>query len=93
MHPQAALDFPSLDPSDPLRKQLAEASYGYASPRDFYVNRIAEGVGTIAAAFFPRPVTVRLSDFKSNEYVRLLGGEKYEPTEENPMLGWRGECL
>lgn len=90
VHPQAALDYPTLDPADPLRRQLADASLGYPSPRDFYVSRIAEGVGTIAAAFYPRPVVVRMSDFKSNEYASLLGGDKYESKEENPMLGFRG---
>lgn len=70
MHPQAALDYPQMDPADPLRKQLASASVGYASPRDFYVSRLAEGVSTIAAAFYPKPVVVRMSDFKSNEYIR-----------------------
>ncbi len=63
---------------------------GYASPRAFYVEKLAEGVATIAAAFWPKPVIVRLSDFKSNEYRKLIGGSRYEPEEENPMLGFRG---
>jgi pyruvate,water dikinase len=63
---------------------------GYPDPRSFYINRLAEGVGTIAAAFFPKPVIVRMSDFKSNEYAALIGGSAYEPREENPMLGFRG---
>jgi pyruvate,water dikinase len=63
---------------------------GHASPRAFYVDRVAEGVATIAAAFWPKPVIVRLSDFKSNEYRKLIGGSRYEPEEENPMLGFRG---
>jgi pyruvate,water dikinase len=63
---------------------------GHASPRAFYVDKVAEGVATIAAAFWPKPVIVRLSDFKSNEYRKLIGGSRYEPEEENPMLGFRG---
>ena len=63
---------------------------GHASPRAFYVDKLAEGVATIAAAFWPKPVIVRLSDFKSNEYKKLIGGSRYEPDEENPMLGFRG---
>ena len=63
---------------------------GHASPRAFYVDKLAEGVATIAAAFWPKPVIVRLSDFKSNEYRKLIGGTRYEPEEENPMLGFRG---
>jgi pyruvate,water dikinase len=63
---------------------------GHASPRAFYVDRVAEGVATIGAAFWPKPVIVRLSDFKSNEYRKLIGGSRYEPEEENPMLGFRG---
>ena len=63
---------------------------GHASPRAFYVDKLAEGVATIAAAFWPKPVIVRLSDFKSNEYRKLIGGSRYEPDEENPMLGFRG---
>ena len=63
---------------------------GYASPTQFYVAKIAEGVATIAAAFWPKKVIVRLSDFKSNEYKKLIGGSRYEPDEENPMLGFRG---
>jgi pyruvate,water dikinase len=63
---------------------------GHASPRAFYVDKLAEGIATIAAAFYPKPVIVRLSDFKSNEYKKLIGGSRYEPDEENPMLGFRG---
>ena len=66
------------------------ASPGYASPVDFYVDRLAEGIATIAASFAPKPVIVRLSDFKSNEYANLIGGSRYEPHEENPMIGFRG---
>src|SRR5690606_33357936 len=73
-----------------LRKAVESVARGHATPRAFYVERLAEGVATIAAAFWPRPVIVRLSDFKSNEYRKLIGGSRYEPEEENPMLGFRG---
>ncbi len=88
IHPRALLEFDTL-PQD-LRSKVAERIHGYASPRDFFVQRLAEGIATIAAAFTPRPVIVRMSDFKSNEYANLLGGDRYEPHEENPMLGFRG---
>ncbi len=88
IHPKAILDYPNLPP--PLPEEIARRTAGYPSPRDFYVRKLAEGIGTIAAAFAPHPVIVRLSDFKSNEYAHLLGGELYEPKEENPMLGFRG---
>ena len=88
VHPKAVLDYPAL-PED-LRTGVEEAARGYASPREFFVEKLAEGVATIAAAFWPKPVIVRLSDFKSNEYRKLLGGDRYEPEEENPMLGFRG---
>ena len=88
IHPKAILDYPNVD-SD-LKKAVESVARGHASPRDFYVDRLAEGVATIAAAFWPRPVIVRLSDFKSNEYRKLIGGSRYEPEEENPMLGFRG---
>jgi len=88
VHPQALLDFDDLEIG--LKSDVADIIDGYASPRDYFVKRLAEGVSTIAAAFHPRPVVVRMSDFKSNEYAALLGGEQYEPHEENPMLGWRG---
>ncbi len=88
VHPKACLEFASL-PAE-LKAQVAKQSRGYADPVRFYVDKIAEGVGTIAAAFWPKKVIVRLSDFKSNEYRNLIGGTKYEPTEENPMLGFRG---
>jgi pyruvate,water dikinase len=73
-----------------LKKAVESVARGHASPRAFYVDRVAEGVATIAAAFWPKPVIVRLSDFKSNEYRKLIGGSRYEPEEENPMLGFRG---
>lgn len=88
VHPKALLDFDKL--SSPLKDKIAQQIAGYASPKDFYINRLAEGIATIAAAFAPEPVIVRLSDFKSNEYANLMGGELYEPKEENPMLGFRG---
>jgi pyruvate,water dikinase len=73
-----------------VRREIDERIGGYASPTEFYVSKIVEGVATIAAAFNPKPVIVRLSDFKSNEYSNLIGGSRYEPHEENPMLGFRG---
>jgi len=88
IHPLAILDYPNVDPD--LKKAVESVARGYASPRQFYVDRLAEGVATIAAAFWPKPVIVRLSDFKSNEYRKLIGGSRYEPEEENPMLGFRG---
>ena len=88
IHPKAILDYPNVDPD--LRKAVESVARGHATPRAFYVERLAEGVATIAAAFWPRPVIVRLSDFKSNEYRKLIGGSRYEPEEENPMLGFRG---
>ena len=88
LHPKAALAYPNLSPE--LKAQVEAKSAGYASPVDFYVDKMTEGMATLAAAFFPRPVIVRLSDFKSNEYSSLLGGKEYEPTEENPMIGFRG---
>ncbi len=88
VHPKALLEFDSLAPDlrDTIRRQMA----GYSDPVEFYVEKLCEGIGTIAAAFAPEPVIVRLSDFKSNEYANLIGGRKYEPVEENPMLGFRG---
>ncbi len=88
IHPKAVLDYPNIDAS--LKTAVESAARGYASPRAFYVEKIAEGVATIAAAFYPKPVIVRMSDFKSNEYRKLVGGSRYEPEEENPMLGFRG---
>jgi len=88
VHPRACLEFDGL--SDSLKKQIKEKSRGYSDPRTFFREKMVEGVATIAAAFWPKPVIVRLSDFKSNEYKKLLGGERYEPDEENPMLGLRG---
>jgi pyruvate,water dikinase len=88
VHPKALLGFDGLDPQlqDTIRQQMA----GYPDPVEFYVAKLCEGISTIAAAFAPEPVIVRLSDFKSNEYANLIGGRQYEPIEENPMLGFRG---
>jgi pyruvate, water dikinase len=88
IHPKALLELAELD--EPLRSQISETTAAYQTPRDFFVGRVAEGVATLAAAFAPHPVIVRMSDFKSNEYANLLGGSHYEPVEENPMLGYRG---
>jgi pyruvate,water dikinase len=88
VHPKAILDYPNIDAD--LKKAVESVARGHASPRAFFVDRVAEGVATIGAAFWPKPVIVRLSDFKSNEYRKLVGGSRYEPEEENPMLGFRG---
>jgi pyruvate,water dikinase len=88
VHPKAILDYPNVDAD--LKQAVESVARGHASPRAFYVDKVAEGVATIAAAFWPKPVIVRLSDFKSNEYRKLIGGSRYEPEEENPMLGFRG---
>ncbi|SFI65286.1 MULTISPECIES: phosphoenolpyruvate synthase [Microbacterium] len=88
VHPRALLERDSL-PAD-VREEVDRLTAAYASPRDYFVQRIAEGVSMIAAAFAPWPVIVRMSDFKTNEYANLLGGDRYEPHEENPMMGWRG---
>jgi pyruvate, water dikinase len=88
IHPKALLDLDRL--SGPVRDQISEAVAAYPSPRDYFVTRVAEGVSMLAAAFAPAPVIVRMSDFKSNEYANLIGGDLYEPHEENPMIGYRG---
>ncbi|HTY02567.1 MAG TPA: phosphoenolpyruvate synthase [Rhodocyclaceae bacterium] len=88
VHPKAILEFDEMKES--LKEEISRRARGYASPEDFFVEKLVEGVATIAAAFYPKPVIVRLSDFKSNEYRKLLGGDIYEPEEENPMLGFRG---
>jgi len=87
-HPRAILDYPNVP--DDLRRAIESLARGYANPREFFVEKMAEGISTIAAAFWPKPVIVRMSDFKSNEYKKLIGGALYEPDEENPMLGFRG---
>jgi pyruvate,water dikinase len=88
VHPRACIDWPEL-PQD-LKARVEHAARGYPDPKAFFREKMIEGVATIAAAFWPKPVIVRLSDFKSNEYRKLIGGERYEPDEENPMLGFRG---
>jgi pyruvate,water dikinase len=88
VHPKAILDYPNIDAD--LKKAVESVARGHASPRAFYVDKVTEGIATIGAAFWPKPVIVRLSDFKSNEYRKLIGGSRYEPEEENPMLGFRG---
>jgi len=88
IHPRALLEFDSL--STTIQRRVVNLIAGYNSPVEFYEKKLAEGIGTIAAAFYPRPVIVRMSDFKSNEYASLIGGELFEPQEENPMIGFRG---
>jgi pyruvate,water dikinase len=88
IHPQAVLAYPNVPPD--LRREIDARICGYPDPKTFYVQKLTEGIATLGAAFAPKPVIVRLSDFKSNEYSKLLGGQRYEPHEENPMLGFRG---
>ena len=88
IHPQAILDYPNV--SGNIKTEIEKKVIGYESPNKFYTGKLIEGISTIAAAFYPKPVIVRLSDFKSNEYKKLIGGVEYEPDEENPMLGFRG---
>jgi pyruvate, water dikinase len=88
VHPKAVLDYPNLDAE--LKQAVESLAHGYPNPRAFFEMKLAEGIATIAAAFWPKPVIVRMSDFKSNEYKKLIGGSRYEPDEENPMLGFRG---
>jgi pyruvate,water dikinase len=90
IHPMALARYPNL--KDPLVVQEIASRIGDEEPREFFIRRFSEGVGRIAAAFYPKPVIVRTSDFKTNEYARLLGGNEFEPKEENPMLGFRGAC-
>lgn len=88
IHPRALLELDDQEPE--LQQQISERIAAYSSPRDFFVRRVAEGVSMLAAAFAPEPVIVRMSDFKSNEYAGMVGGARYEPHEENPMIGYRG---
>jgi pyruvate, water dikinase len=88
IHPQAILEIETL--SENLQQEILIKTAGYSSPREFYIEKLAEGISLIAAAFYPKPVIVRFSDFKSNEYANLLGGSLFEPHEENPMIGYRG---
>jgi pyruvate, water dikinase len=89
VHPLALLDYEHLDDAG-LKADIDRLTAGYTDKAQYFVDRLAQGVAMIAAAFYPKDVIVRLSDFKSNEYADLLGGRRYEPTEENPMLGFRG---
>ncbi len=89
IHPLALIDYAKLK-DEHVKRQIDEITVGYNDKKEFFVDKLAEGVGTIAAAFYPKDVIVRLSDFKTNEYANLIGGTAYEPIESNPMLGWRG---
>jgi pyruvate,water dikinase len=88
VHPKALLNF-DAQPDD-VKSEITEMMAGYASPKEFYIQKLVEGISTIGSAFSPEKVIVRMSDFKSNEYFNLVGGHQYEPDEENPMLGFRG---
>lgn len=88
IHPLAVLHLDQLDKEE--KKKIEDKAKGFEDPREFFVSTLARGVGVICAAFYPKPVIVRFSDFKTNEYANLLGGKHYEPKEDNPMLGWRG---
>ncbi|MDJ0618116.1 MAG: phosphoenolpyruvate synthase [Calothrix sp. MO_192.B10] len=89
VHPLALVHFDQLE-DEFVQHQIQELTAKYPDKKEFFIDKLAQGMGTIAAAFYPNPVIVRLSDFKSNEYANLLGGQQFEPKEENPMLGWRG---
>lgn len=91
VHPRALLEFDDQTPE--LQNEIRGMMKGFDSPREFYVGRLTEGIATLGAAFYPKRVIVRMSDFKSNEYANLVGGERYEPHEENPMLGFRGQAV
>lgn len=89
IHPLALHNYHALDDQD-LKDTIDEKTKGYSDKEEFFIEKLSEGVGMIAAAFYPKPVIVRMADFKSNEYANLIGGDKYEPDEDNPMMGWRG---
>lgn len=89
IHPNALINFKNLK-DEGVKEQIEELTHGYKDKKEFFIDQLARGVGTIAAAFYPKDVIVRMSDFKSNEYAALIGGHEYEPTEDNPMIGWRG---
>ena len=89
VHPRALLEFDRIKDRT-VRNRIEEITRHYQQKEDYFVDKLSQGVGTIVAAFYPKPVVVRMSDFKSNEYAHLLGGEQFEPREENPMIGWRG---
>jgi pyruvate,water dikinase len=88
IHPNALLDYPNVDTN--VKNWLDDQLFNYSSPENYFIEKLAKGLSKIASCFYPKDVIIRLSDFKSNEYRNLLGGFKYEPFEENPMLGWRG---
>jgi pyruvate,water dikinase len=88
-HPLALMNFDTLE-DKAAKWEISQLTARYENKADFFVDKLAHGIGTIAAAFYPKPVVVRMSDFKSNEYANLLGGRAFEPVEENPMIGWRG---
>jgi pyruvate,water dikinase len=88
VHPLALTRFDTLPVT--VRREVEAATVGYSDKREFFIDRLAQGVGTLAAAFYPKPVILRLSDFKTNEYAHLIGGQAFEPVEANPMIGWRG---
>jgi len=89
IHPKALIDFDRIQDPE-VKQKISELTYGYADKPTFFIDKLAEGIGMIAAAYYPKPVIVRLSDFKTNEYANLIGGKPYEPKEDNPMIGWRG---
>ena len=89
IHPMALIHFDALQDAD-AKAKIADLTAGYEDKPRFFIEKLAQGIATIAAAFYPKPVIVRLSDFKTNEYANLLGGGQFEPKEENPMIGWRG---
>lgn len=89
IHPLALINYSKIKDAK-LKKQIDDLTVGYTDKKQFFIDKLAEGVGTIAAAFYPKDVIVRLSDFKTNEYANLIGGQDYEPIESNPMIGWRG---
>src|SRR5205807_7786606 len=88
VHPLALTRFDKLSPE--TKRDVEKVARGYADKTEYFVDKLSQGIGVIAAAFHPKPVILRLSDFKSNEYATLLGGKQFEPCEENPMIGWRG---
>jgi len=89
IHPLALINYPNIEDKE-AKKKIEELTAGYADKSQYFVDRLAQGVAIITAAFYPKDVIVRLSDFKTNEYANLIGGREYEPVESNPMIGWRG---
>jgi pyruvate,water dikinase len=89
IHPRALIDYEKIKDKK-LKKQIDNLTVGYSDKKEFFIDKLAEGIGMIAAAFYPKDVIVRMSDFKTNEYANLIGGKNYEPEEDNPMIGWRG---